>query len=588
MFGAMTTTGPARKPDRVRVGSHTLAPAVAQLGLAAGGLGVIEVVLMFSVTPTPPWQVVLPVAVGWVYLGAGIIAWLRRPSNRTGALLTLGGLAWIAAGLVNVPQPTLVAVGLITETLGLAIVVHLLHGFPSGRLRGRLSIATVAVGYGVCTVLQAPMYLFAPGPLQIADRPDLVSAGRWVQNSVGALVMIVTAVVLARRLAGMSRSQRRVTGPLYAYGILAVLWVPASAQLHFLFPFSPLVLFEVQFATVAGVAVAFVLAMLLGGFARTVELQELGTWLGTGDDAPPTLQDALAGTLGDRSLTLAFWIADAGSYVDVTGSALQLPAAAGERAAVEVELAGERIGAIVYDATLITDPELVRAAGRIVALALERERLTAALRASSERLRASRERIARTADEERRRIARDLHDGLQARLVVLAIKAHGVRSQTSGAARQEAGDLHSGLQSAITEVRELVQGVMPAVLTERGLCGAVEELAATIPIPTRLELDSSPARLPGPAESAGYFLVSEAITNALKHSRAKELMLRVARTNGNLTIEVADDGIGGARSGVGSGLRGIADRIEALDGHLRLESPVGGGTRLIAEMPCGS
>ncbi|MGH2874197.1 MAG: sensor histidine kinase, partial [Solirubrobacteraceae bacterium] len=307
-----------------------------------------------------------------------------------------------------------------------------------------------------------------------------------------------------------------------------------------------------------------------------------------GDGAQPALQDALADALGDPSLALAFWLKDPGGYVDATGRELHMPAAGGDRAAVEVELGGERVGAIVYDATLIAAPGLVRAAGRIVALALERERLTAALRASRERLRASRARIARAADEERRRIARDLHDGLQTRLVVLAIKAHSVSRQATPAAAPEADALHAGLQTAISELRELVQGVMPAALTERGLCGAVQDLADTMPIPTRLELDGELARLPGPAESAGYLLVSEAFTNAVKHSRARELRLRLASANGRLRIEIADDGIGGARHGDGSGLRGLADRIEALDGSVRVESPPGGGTLVIAEMPCAS
>jgi signal transduction histidine kinase len=505
-----------------------------------------------------------------------------------GALLCAGGLAWIAAGLYNVPQGPLVAVGLTTATLGLAIVVHLLHAFPSGRLRGGWSIATVVTGYVVCIVLQAPLYLFAPGPLELADRADLARAGQWVQDGVGSLVMIATAVILAQRLVGVGRAQRRVVGPLYAYGIFAVLLVPASAQLQSLFPFGALTLFEVQIAAVAGVAVGFVLAMLLGGFARTVELQELGAWLGSRDGAQPTLQGAVADALGDPSLKLTFWIEDTGTYADAAGREVRLPAAGSQRASVEVDLRGRRIGAIEYDACLFPDPGLVRAAGRIVALAVERERLTAALRASHERLRVSRARIAQAADQERRRIARDLHDGLQTRLVVLAIKAHGVRARAGADARREASELHTGLQSAIAELRELVHGVMPAALTEGGLYGAVRELAERVPLPTRLELDPAGETLSPPTETAGYFLVSEAITNAVKHSHAHELQLRIARNDARLRIEVADDGVGGASQGAGSGLRGVADRIEALDGRLWLESPTGGGTRLVAELPCES
>jgi signal transduction histidine kinase len=571
------------------VRSRSLAPALGELAVAAAGLAAVEIVLMYSGVPvTPPWQVLLLPMLGLLYLAAGLVAWWRRPSNRMGAILAAGGLAWIAAGLSNVPQGPLVAVGLMTATVGLAVVVHLLHAFPSGRLRSGWSVATVVTGYVVCIVLQAPLYLFTPGPLQLADRPDLARAGQWVQDGVGALVMIATAVILAGRLGGLGRAQRRVVGPLYAYGIFAVLLVPVSAQLHWLFPFGPFTLFEVQVAAVGGVAVAFVLAMLLGGFARTVELQELGAWLGSHDHAQPTLQAALADALGDPSLTLAFWIEDTGAYADAAGREVRLAAAGGQRAAVEVELRGERIGAIDYDPGLLGDPGLVRAAGRIVALAVERERLTAALRSSHERLRASRARISQAADQERRRIARDLHDGLQTRLVVLAIKADSVRATVGADARAEAAELQTGLQSAIAELRELVHGVMPAALTEGGLYGAVRELAQQVPLPTRLELDPAGPTLPPTAETAGYFLVSEAVTNAVKHSHAHELQLRIARSDARLRIEVADDGVGGASEHAGGGLRGIADRIEALDGRLWLESPAGGGTRLVAELPCAS
>jgi signal transduction histidine kinase len=569
--------------------SYALAPALWQLALTAVGLAAVEVVLIYWGAPVvPPWQVLLLPALGLTYLATGLLAWWRRPSNRIGALLCAGGLAWIAAGLFNVWVTPLTAVGLMTSTLGLAIVVHVLHAFPSGRLRDGWSRAVVVAGYGVCIVLQAPLYLFAPGPLQIAIRPDLVDAGRWVQDAAGALVMLATAVILSRRLFGLSRGQRWVLGPLYAYGVFAVLFLPASAQLHWLFPFSAFGLFEVQVAVVAGVPIAFVLAMLLGGFARTVELQELGAWLGAQDDAQPTLQAALADALGDPSLTLAFWISGDGAYADAAGRKLRLPPSGGGRGAVEVELRGERIGAISYDATLLTDPGLVRAAGRIVALALERERLTAALRASRERLRASRARIAQTADQERRRIARDLHDGLQTRLVVLAIEADRVRTKVGAAAQADADELHAGLQSAIAELRDLVHAVMPTALTEGGLYGAVEELAQHMPIPTRLDLEPVGQPLSPTAESAGYFLVSEVLTNAVKHSHAHELQLHIARDDGQLRIEIADDGIGGAAYGTGSGLRGIADRIEALNGQLRIDSPAGGGTRLIAELPCAS
>jgi hypothetical protein len=294
-----------------------------------------EIVLMYWGTE-PPWQVLLLPLVAWVFLASGVVAWLRRPSNRMGPLLTAGAFVWLAAGLFNVAPTALVAVGLVTATLGLAVVVHLLHAFPSGRLRGRLSLWTVVAGYFVCIVLQAPAYLWQPGPLQLSDSPQLADVGHWVQVGAGSLVMISTALLLARRLAGMSRGQRLVIGPLYAYGIAAVLWIPASANLHWFAPFDPLVRFELQMAAVAGVPVVFVLALLRGGFARTAELEELGAWLGEEDGGRPDLQDALADALGDPSLELLFAVPGTDDYVDFRGGAATLPPADSSHAAIEV------------------------------------------------------------------------------------------------------------------------------------------------------------------------------------------------------------------------------------------------------------
>jgi signal transduction histidine kinase len=216
----------------------------------------------------------------------------------------------------------------------------------------------------------------------------------------------------------------------------------------------------------------------------------------------------------------------------------------------------------------------------VIALALDRERLVAELLAHQEALRDSRARIVDAGDRERRRIARDLHDGLQGRLVLLAMRA----GQLDGAA-----EVHDGLDEAIVELRRLVHGVMPALLIERGLYAAIEDLADRMPIRTSVELGDADARMPPAIESAGYFIVAEALANAAKHSRADRLSVRLARPDGNLELEIGDDGIGGATLGDdGAGLRSIADRVDVFGGQLRIESPVGGGTRLVARIPCGS
>jgi signal transduction histidine kinase len=381
-----------------------------------------------------------------------------------------------------------------------------------------------------------------------------------------------------------------VVAPLFVYGIFAVIFVPLTGSINEFAEAWGLWLLVVQLGLLAAVPVAFAVAVLRGGFARTGEIEELGAWLGADEGGRPAIRDALADALGDPSLALLFWVPERAGYVDPQGRPARLPEAEAGRGALEVALGARQIGAIVYDSRLIGDPELVRAAGRVVAVALDRERLTAEVHASRARLRDSRARIVKAADSERRRIARDLHDGLQAELVVLALRAHAVRSDPDAppTLRVEAAELHAGLQSAMDGLRELVHGVLPSVLAERGLGAAVEELADRMPIPTALELDGAPGRLPGPVESTGWFVVSEALTNAVKHAEAEALTVRVGRTNGLLRIEVHDDGVGGAGPAAGAGLRGMADRVDALDGSLSIDSPPGGGTRVVVEVPCGS
>jgi len=571
----------------LRPGDAVIAPAIVGLAGAALLLAGIEVVLLAEGRLAAIWQVFLLPAVGLLYVGAGLFAWTRRPGNGMGALIVAGGFVWLAAGLANTSVPALIAAGLVVSTVPLAIVVHLLHAFPSGRLRGRASLVTVAVGYFVVLVLQAPVYLFDQGEagpttvLQIVDDHDLGRVGHWLQDAVGLAVMVATAVILGGRLRRAEPARRRVLAPLAGYGILAALFVPVSGiVVGTWFPEAGLELAVAQLAVMAGIPVAFVAAGLSGGFARTEDVQELGALL-SAEEGRPALRAALREVLGDPSLDLLFRVADPPRYVDRDGVEAVLPAPGSERSVAEVRVGGRLVGAIVYDATLIADRELVDDAARVTALAIDHERLTADLLASRESLRISRARVLEAGDAERRRIARDLHDGLQTRLVLLALLVG-----RSGAGDDVAAELSAGLQGAIAELRELVQGVVPATLTERGLYAAAEELTDRMPVPVAIDFDQGGGELPLGVETAGYFVVSEAFSNAVKHSRAEEMRLSIGRRDGSLRIEVVDDGVGGAH--LGSGLRGLADRVDALRGELTIESPPGGGTRILVEVPCAS
>ena len=555
---------------------HALTLAVAEVAAVALLAGLVELALFYSGVPVPPpWAVVLFVVAAWVFVAAGTVAWLRRPANDMGLLMTAGGFTWLIAGLVNTPVPALQAAGAVMAIFPVAIVIHLLVAFPFGRLRTAWERAVVIAGYLACLVLEVPIYVFAPaGPLQIADRPDLVDAGRQALRIGYFLVVLGVGLILVRRLRAATPAQRRVLAPLSVYGIVAAAAIPLGSvlvDLHILFPDRGVALFVVQILLVTGVPIAFAIGVLRGGFARTADIDELGAWLGADDErGRPALVDALAAALGDNSVELLFRVPGDAGWVNADGVPAPAPTASALRGVEKVQRAGVTIGAVLYDATQQTRPEEVRSAARVIALALDRERLTVELRAS-------RTRLVEASDAERRRIARDLHDGLQSRLVLLAVQA-GLADERS---------LRNGLEAAIDELRSLVDGVMPAELTERGLPAAVEGLADRMPVAVTLEVDSLEQRFSPAVESTGFFVVSEALVNAVKHAQASELMVSLRRDHGDrLRIEVGDNGVGGADRG--NGIRSMTDRVEALGGRLLIESAVGVGTHVRAELPCGS
>ena len=555
---------------------HALTLAVAEVAAIALLAGLVELALFYSGVPAPPpWAVVLFVVAAWVFVASGTVAWLRRPANDMGLLMTAGGFTWLIAGLVNTPVPALQAAGAVMAIFPVAIIIHLLVAFPSGRLRTAWERAVVIAGYLACLVLEVPTYVFAPaGPLQIVDRPDLVDAGRQALRIGYFLVVLGVGLILVRRLRAATPAQRRVLAPLSVYGIIAAAAIPLGSvlvDLHILFPDRGVALFVVQILLVTGVPIAFAVGVLRGGFARTADIDELGAWLGADDESGrPALVDALAAALGDNSVELLFRVPGDAGWVNADGAPAPAPTPSRLRGVEKVQRAGVTIGAVLYDATQQTRPEEVRSAARVIALALDRERLTVELRAS-------RTRLVEASDAERRRIARDLHDGLQSRLVLLAVQA-GLADDRS---------LRNGLEAAIEELRSLVDGVMPAELTERGLPAAVEGLADRMPVAVTLEVDALEQRFSPAVESTGFFVVSEALVNAVKHAQASKLMVSLHRDHDDrLRIEVGDDGVGGADRG--NGIRSMTDRVEALGGRLLIESTVGAGTHVRAELPCGS
>jgi signal transduction histidine kinase len=570
------------------------------IGLCAGALATLQlaVVLANEARGVSGGVAALPALAGVLYVGAGLVAWGRRTHNRTGPLLTAAGLAWIGWGLRAADIPTLAAVGLLCEALPFAIIVHLLLAFPSGRLERTAERMVVGVAYLLVPIVQAPTELLGASRddgirvLDVVDDPGVADAALAVQTGADGMVLAAAAVLVARHLLAGDPGWRRVAAPLYLVGLVTLTVVVLLDVLDGA-GFTASGAWPIDLLNALGIAfvlflpLAFLAATLRGGFARAGELHELVHRLGEAPIGQAPLVAAVADALGDPSAELAYWLPDEHRYVYASGGPLDAPPSRGIE---PVTHSGQPVGAIVYDSVLLRDTEPVRSVAQLVGLALDHERLSAQLRATARELWASRARLAEAADAERRRIARDLHDGAQQRLVLLAIESDRLRRSADqpDAVRSAALELRRGLDEAVTDIRRLVQGIVPPLLAERGLRAAAEELAAGAPIPVRLDADPGELGAPAHVESAGYFVISEALVNVVKHSRASGATVSLHRQNGALRIEVADNGVGGADRSRGSGIAGLADRVAAVGGKLDLESTPGAGTRLSVELPCVS
>jgi signal transduction histidine kinase len=242
----------------------------------------------------------------------------------------------------------------------------------------------------------------------------------------------------------------------------------------------------------------------------------------------------------------------------------------------------------LHDPSLEEEPQLLEAVSAAAGIAVENGRLQVELRARLEELKGSRERVIDAEQKERQRLERNLHDGAQQRLIALALDLgrleEGLTDDPDAASRLE-GARHE-IALSLEELRDVARGIHPAVLSGHGLAVALESLAARASVPVRLTVDVED-RPPERVEVAAYYVASESLANIGKHARASSATVDVTRRNGDVVVEVVDDGIGGADTERGSGLRGLADRVEALSGRLRVWTPRGGGTRVRAEIPCG-
>jgi signal transduction histidine kinase len=542
----------------------------------------------------------LALAIGWGFTGTGLYAWRRRPATNIGPLMIAVGFAGLLKTLAFSNDSVVFTIGSVSEVLIYAVLIHLLLSFPSGRLDSRLDRVLVAIAYFNTTVVQLAAFLLndpQQGCAQCPANPLLIdhadaAAGviNAAQLDIAIAVLGAVVAILYRRWRDSSHNQRRSFAPVLAVGSLTFVLLMASLIVEQAGLSSSIDdgLTLALFGSLACLPFAFLVGLVRSRFSQAEAVSSLIAGLGAGGGRG-ALRDALAQALGDPSVELAYWVPNQNTYVNAEGQPMRVDPAPPGKIATAIEHEGRRIAAIVHDAGLAEERDLVHAVGAAAALTLENERLDAELRAHVAELRASRSRIVTAGYAERRRLERDLHDGAQQRLMALGINLRMARNQLESDAQQAGALIDASLEelnAATAELRELARGIHPATLTDRGLAAALGGLAGRSPVPVEL-VEAPHERLPAPVESAVYFVVAEALTNVARYAKAHKVSVTVARSNDHVHVKVSDDGIGGADPARGSGLRGLSDRVAALDGRLELTSANGNGTTVRARIPCG-
>jgi signal transduction histidine kinase len=530
------------------------------LGLSAIAVGLFAEEVRFSWNEPVLW---LPdLLVGWAVAACGLVAIWRHPSG-TGALLVGAGLAWFLGNYAALDSPVLAWLAAHALYLHRGVLIHAVLAFPGWRPPTVVSRAAIVAGYVSCLIPS-----LARMPIAVLFVSAIVIVAAWwdLRNAIGPFRRIQMIVLRAAVWLGVSWSGTA----------LALLVVPgAEAGRPVLLTYDTVV-----------VALAFGLlaALLLANWERTavtdlvVELAADRTW---------SVEASLGRALGDRTLQVAYWVPEHGGYVDAAGRPINLPSPNSGRAVTPVEWEGARIAILIHDPVAAAGAGLGESVSAAAALAAVNARLQAQVRDQVAQVQASRRRLVEAGADERRRLERRMHAGAGRELEELA--------EILSAADNMAGSLSEAelvetierarrqLDRTRAEIGELARGLYPPVLTERGLAAALSELAEHALV--RVELNVSAPGVPASVAAVAYFVAAEALSNAAKYADASAVTVRLWVQDARLMIQVTDDGVGGAELDKGSGLSGLVDRVEALDGSLHIDSPVGGGTRLAAEIP---
>ena len=538
----------------------------------------------------PTLGMVLQVFVGWSFAACGIFIWARRRANRLGPLMATVGMLWLLGrAMALIPLPVTFTAGSWLSDLWAAAFAAFLLSFPTGRLISRADLAIVGIFLFVSVPLEFVWMLFwvpGNGLNALAIVPDVAAAHvvDTLQRILISLAAVLLVASLGRRWLRSSGPVRRQMAPVLV-GAIAILlqsasWIYFSSGTTF-DPLDDLIF-------VAQIAIPIsILGVILRTRMARARVADLVVELGE-TPTPARLREALANALGDPSLQVAYWSRVLDRFVDAAGQIVELPVDGAGQAVTVLERNGAPEAAIIHDAVLLEEPGLVASVAGALWLAVENERLAAEVEEQLTEVRASRARIVAAGDAERRRLERDLHDGAQQRLVALTLALRLAQTRLGDdadpAVKLSLEQASQEAKAALSELRQLARGIHPQILTEAGLHAAIESLAVRTPGDVSIDIDPM-ARFDPTVEAIAYFVVSEALANIAKYAEACAVQVRATWQEGVLTVEVTDDGRGGADPQTGTGLRGLLDRVSAADGTLEVVSPPGGGTRIVARIP---
>jgi signal transduction histidine kinase len=499
---------------------------------------------------------------GWTMIACGLAGWSRRPQSRSGALLAAAGFAWFAPNFAATGVTALGWLSAHALYLYRGPLVHLVLTYPRGRPVRRLDVAAVAAGYAVAVI--TPVWADGIATIVVA--------------------CLLVAVAVRGYICAAGRERRMRLAALQAMAVLAaVLAAVALVRLAVPGQAADAATLHVYQASLCGLSLGLLVGLFRGSWERA-EVTDLVVELGATRSG--TLRDELARALGDPSLQVGYWVPQQASFVDSDGRSIPVPDPGSGRSMTMVQRDGQPLAVLVHDPAVLGDPGLVQAVSSAARLAAANARLQAEVRARLAEIGASRRRILEAGDEERGRLERRLRDGALRRLDVVAETLRKARGPAAaGNADERLARAESQLARAQEELRRLARGIHPRELSERGLAAALASLARDVPLPVKLAV-SAAGESPGAAACA-YFVCSEALANVAKYASASNVAVSVRSDPGGTTVEIEDDGVGGADPGRGTGLRGLADRVETLGGTLTVDSPPGRGTRLVAVIPHG-